>query len=502
MARKLAPYTGRPAGDHAPAGRGEEGRRRVGRQRQGHASREDAHRGRAARAVVRRRSRSRGGGLLSTESGRAARRPARQEPTGCAASSGRGTGPRETPRAEQADGHEEREQGEARAAGRGASGLRRVVPETGERRSLLFTGFQVSSDPADRWLGLRPHPGSAAWCRRSSRASRATDPGHRTASPRGSRAHRRFRRHHQERLAYARRSEGAAGRAGRRHLAAATTSRCRATWACASTSSLQRDRAEAPSTERFDYVSTAYCGNGRRPTARRISTWASRSRTTTKRQNSGRVEVAKSGLPFASYRPGIVVGTPGRWDGQFGGRTVLRRWRGLLARSLPARPEPDEPVPVDFVVGPWRSSVLRPLVGKTYHLTDRSRSASGRVQAVREGPGQSFLVGAPARAAAVRAAADPGILRHAGAVGGLLRPSLPLRRPRARRSWSWAALPATPDYLDRLLAFYLANRNAVRRKCADPGSGNSLTTPSCLRNVMAGQARRVLVVETSPTCRR
>jgi hypothetical protein len=63
-------------------------------------------------------------------------------------------------------------------------------------------------------------------------------------------------------------------------------------------------------------------------------------------------------------------------------------------------------------------------------------------------------------------------------------------------------LPATPDYLDRLLAFYLANRNAVRRKCADPGSGNSLTTPSCLRNVMAGQARRVLVVETSPTCRR
>jgi len=188
------------------------------------------------------------------------------------------------------------------------------------------------------------------------------------------------------------------------------------------------------------------------------------------------VEVVKSGLPTTTYRPGIVVGDSktgetAKFDGPYFALAAM--WRlpspGVFIKVGSGR-NPINLVPVDFVIEALAQLSSRPECrGKTYHLTNPDPPGVLEVEQIfASALGKSFLY-----------LAVPTVLGKLAFTPGLVQRffGMPLQAVdyfdhpcRYDASQASAALgplgvrcPRFQDYAQRLVAFYRARRDEVRR---------------------------------------
>lgn len=189
------------------------------------------------------------------------------------------------------------------------------------------------------------------------------------------------------------------------------------------------------------------------------------------------VEVARSGLPVTTYRPGIVVGDSrtgetGKFDGPYFTLAAMERVPspGLFMRIGSGR-APANMVPVDYVVeGLARLASVEQSRGQTYQLTDPAPLSVyevGRLMA--HALGKKFLY-PPVPLAVAKALFRP---RPVQRFFGMPAQTLDYFAHQCRYDTSNATrdltplgvrCPALPEYIDRLVAFYLQKRGQVRRE--------------------------------------
>lgn len=189
------------------------------------------------------------------------------------------------------------------------------------------------------------------------------------------------------------------------------------------------------------------------------------------------VEVVGSRLPQTIYRPAIVVGDSetgetAKFDGPYFVLSAMRRAPspGIFMRVGSGR-NPINLVPVDFVVEALAqlSSSARGL-GKTYHLTDPDPLSVGDLEDLfAKALGKSFAYVPLPMAAAKLALAPRGVQRFLGLpVQSLDYFDHPCRYDATQATADLLALgvrcPPLTDYLQRLVAFYLAQHAGVRKE--------------------------------------
>jgi thioester reductase-like protein len=230
--------------------------------------------------------------------------------------------------------------------------------------------------------------------------------------------------------------------------------------------------------ERFDYVSTAYVSGTAVGSYREgdLDVGQSFKNYYEETKFLAEVAVAKSGLPFATYRPGIVVGDSrsgetAKFDGPYFVLSAMERTPspGVFPRVGSGR-NATNLVPVDFVVEALaKLSCSDTSLGKTYHLTDPDPLSVADVSRLfARALGKSFVyVPVPLRVAKLLFA--PALVQR---FFGMPMQSLdyfdhPCRYDASQANADLAQLdvrcPRLPDYLDRLIAFYLENKSGVRR---------------------------------------
>jgi thioester reductase-like protein len=231
--------------------------------------------------------------------------------------------------------------------------------------------------------------------------------------------------------------------------------------------------------DRLHYVSTAYVsGRARglfRETDLDVGQGFKNHYEATKFQ--AEVEVARSRVPRTIYRPGVVVGDSrtgetGKFDGPY-----------FVMRAMERVPSPGvflrlgfgsgtvNLVPVDFVVEAIAAlSASESSRGKTYHLTDPSpRSASDVAGIFAVALGKKFAF-VPLPTAVAKAAFTPkAVQRFFGMpVQALDYFDDPVRHDATQATKDLAALglscPRLEEYVPRLVAFYRAHRDTVRRE--------------------------------------
>jgi thioester reductase-like protein len=189
------------------------------------------------------------------------------------------------------------------------------------------------------------------------------------------------------------------------------------------------------------------------------------------------LEVARSRVPRTIYRPGVVVGDSrtgetGKFDGPY---FVLRAMERLPSPGVFLRlglgSGTVNLVPVDFVVEALTAlSAAETSRGKTYHLTDPSpRSASEVARIFAAALGKKFLF-VPLPMALARAAFTPTAVQR---FFGMPLQALdyfddPVRHDATEATKDLTALglacPRLEEYVPRLVAFYRAHRDSVRRE--------------------------------------
>jgi thioester reductase-like protein len=188
------------------------------------------------------------------------------------------------------------------------------------------------------------------------------------------------------------------------------------------------------------------------------------------------VEVAKSGVPQVTYRPGIVVGDSrtgetAKFDGPYFVLSAMERIPspGIFVRIGAGR-NTVSLVPVDFVVEALAQLASADLpAGRTYHLTDPEPLAAIEIADLfAKALGKSYLY-APLPLAVAKLVFSPGPLQR---FFGMPVQTLdyfdhPCRYDSAHASADLSArgvsCPRLPDYVQKLVAFYRAKRGAVRR---------------------------------------
>ena len=235
---------------------------------------------------------------------------------------------------------------------------------------------------------------------------------------------------------------------------------------------------EAPKLERFDYVSTAYVSGSARGIYRESDLDVGQSFKNHYEETKflAEVEVAKSGLPFVTYRPGIVVGDSrsgetAKFDGPYFVLSAMEKTPspGVFPRVGSGR-NPTNLVPVDFVVEALAQlSASATSLGKTYHLTDpEPLSASAVCELFARALGKSYVyLPVPLVLAKLLFAPAP-IQRFFGMpVQSVDYFDHPCRYDAEQATADLAKLgvrcPRLPDYLDRLIAFYRDHKAGVRR---------------------------------------
>jgi thioester reductase-like protein len=231
--------------------------------------------------------------------------------------------------------------------------------------------------------------------------------------------------------------------------------------------------------ERLHYVSTAYVSGTARGTFREsdldVGQGFKNHYEETKFQ--AEVEVVRSKLPRTVYRPGVVVGDSktgetGKFDGPY---HVLRLMERLPSPGVFFRVGQGfgtvNIVPVDFVVEALASLAASPAsAGKTYHLCDpQPHSPRELTEMFARALGKSFVF-VPVPMAVAKAFFTPRpVQRFFGMpVQALDYFDDPVRHDTTQAAAELGALgiacPRVADYLERLVSFYRAHRDDVRRE--------------------------------------
>ena len=188
------------------------------------------------------------------------------------------------------------------------------------------------------------------------------------------------------------------------------------------------------------------------------------------------VAVAKSGLPFTVYRPGVVVGDSktgetAKFDGPYAVLRLMERVPspgvfpnvGLAGGTVNI-------VPVDFVIDAMTAlSAARSSVGRTYHLCDpQPHSPAELAPMFARALGRRYLY-VPVPLAVARACFAPAAVQR---FFGMSQQALEYFHDAVRHDTSQAsrdlgalgvACPRLADYLPTLVAFYRAHREGVRQ---------------------------------------
>jgi len=189
------------------------------------------------------------------------------------------------------------------------------------------------------------------------------------------------------------------------------------------------------------------------------------------------VEVVGSRLPQTLYRPGIVVGDSrtgetAKFDGPYFVLSAMRRIPspGVFMRVGAGR-NPINLVPVDFVVEALAQLSSSPKsLGKTYHLTDPDPLTVAELEDLfAKALGKSFVYVPVPMVAAKLALAPRFLQRFLGMpVQAVDYFDHPCRYDAAQATADLASLgvrcPKIGEYLQKLVAFYLAQREKVRKE--------------------------------------
>jgi thioester reductase-like protein len=230
---------------------------------------------------------------------------------------------------------------------------------------------------------------------------------------------------------------------------------------------------------RLDYVSTAYVSGTAVGVFRETDLDLGQSFKNYYEETKFRaeVEVVKSGLPFAVYRPGIVVGDSrsgetAKFDGPYFALTAMERMPapGVFIKIGSGRTTVNL-VPVDFLVEALARLSSQPqATGKTYHLTDPSPVSTLEIeQLFAKALGKSFVF-VPVPAGVAKGLFTPPVVQR---LFGIPKQALDYFDHACRYDASIATAelaalgitcPRFPGYVDRLVAFYLEQRGNVRRE--------------------------------------
>jgi thioester reductase-like protein len=235
---------------------------------------------------------------------------------------------------------------------------------------------------------------------------------------------------------------------------------------------------EAKGFDRLHYVSTAYVsGTARgifRETDLDVGQGFKNHYEETKFQ--AEVEVVRSPVPRTIYRPGVVVGDSktgetGKFDGPYFVMRAMERLPspGVFVRL--GRGGTVNVVPVDFVVDALAAlSSAEASRGKTYHLTDPNpRSSAELAEIFAAALGKQFVY-VPMPLFMARAAFSPKpVQRFFGMpVEALAYFDDPVRHDATEATRDLAALglacPRLEDYVPKLVSFYRAHEDSVRRE--------------------------------------
>jgi thioester reductase-like protein len=237
--------------------------------------------------------------------------------------------------------------------------------------------------------------------------------------------------------------------------------------------------AESPKLKRLHYVSTCYV-SGRAPGTFRendLDVGQSFRNHYEETKFLAEVDVVRSGLPATTYRPGIVVGDSrtgetGKFDGPYFTLAAMNRLPspGVFVRIGSGR-SPANMVPVDFVVEALaRLSSTEKSRGQTYQLTDPSPLSVFEVgKLLATALGKTFVY-TPVPLFVAKAMFAPGPVQR---FFGMPVQTLDYFADQCHYDTSQASrdlepmgvrCPALPDYVDKLVAFYLKKRDEVRKE--------------------------------------
>jgi thioester reductase-like protein len=244
------------------------------------------------------------------------------------------------------------------------------------------------------------------------------------------------------------------------------------------TRNVVRFLAECPRLERLHYVSTCYVSGSAIGLFRETDLDVGQSFKNHYEETKflAEVEVVRSGLPATTYRPSIVVGDSrtgetGKFDGPYFTLTAMEKVPspGLFFKIGSGR-NPANVVPVDFVTEALaRLSMAPGSRGLTYHLADPQPPSVFEVaELLARELGKRFVYLPVPKGVAKALFAPRLVQRHFGMpVQTLDYFDHPCRYDTTQASRDLGAMglacPSLPSYVGRLVAFYRAHRDGVRR---------------------------------------
>ena len=236
--------------------------------------------------------------------------------------------------------------------------------------------------------------------------------------------------------------------------------------------------AEAKHLERLHYVSTAYVAGNATGVFRETDLDRGQSFKNYYEETKflAEVEVVKTGLPTTIYRPAIVVGDSrtgetGKFDGPYFTLTAMKKVPSGLFLRVGSGRRPVNLVPVDFVLeGLARLSTIEGSRGKTYHLTDPAPVTAFEIARLFAAAlGKRFLYVPIPTSVAKLLLAPKFVQRFLGMPAQTLDYfdypcSFDATQATADLGPLGITCPRFPDYVGRLVDFYLARQGSVRRE--------------------------------------
>ena len=184
-------------------------------------------------------------------------------------------------------------------------------------------------------------------------------------------------------------------------------------------------------------------------------------------------EVVSSGLPFTVYRPGVVwgdsrTGETAKFDGPYSVMIAMERIPFVFLDG--PKDATMNVVPVDYVIeGLARLSASRISLGKTYNLTDPAgKNVRTLTRLMAKALGRSYVY-APLPLSLVHAAVSiPGVSSVLGLIPESIayfghRCSYDASQAKADLATLGLGCPPVESYIDRIVAFFRANRDSVRK---------------------------------------
>ena len=244
------------------------------------------------------------------------------------------------------------------------------------------------------------------------------------------------------------------------------------------TRNVVRFLAECPRLERLHYVSTCYVSGTTTGVFHEDDLDVGQSFKNFYEETKflAEMEVVRSGLPVTTYRPSIVVGDSrtgetGKFDGPYFTLSAMERIPspGIFFKIGSGR-SPANLVPVDFVIEALAQLSASPQsTGRTYHLADPHPLSVFEVGELFAGALRKRFLYLPVPKGVAKALFAPRVVQR---YFGMPLETLeyfdnPCRYDTARATSDLAALglacPPLPSYVGRLVEFYRAHRDGVRR---------------------------------------